>query len=34
MNLVMIKGKRPNITLISDNLYIVQEIVSVDVDKR
>ena len=31
MNLVMIKGRRPSITLISDNLYIVQEIVSMDV---
>ena len=31
MNLVMIEGRRPSITLISDNLYIVREIVSIDV---
>ena len=29
-----IKGRRPSITLISDNLYIVWEIVSIDVDVR
>ena len=34
MNLVMIKGRRPSITLISDNLYLVREIVNVDVDVR
>jgi hypothetical protein len=34
MNLVMINGKRPNITWISDNLYVVQEIVSIVVDMR
>ena len=34
MNLVMIEGRRPCITLVSDNLYIVQEIVSMDVDVR
>ena len=31
MNLVMIEGRRPCITLVSDNLYIVREIVSMDV---
>ena len=31
MNLVMIEGRRPSITLISDNLYIVREIVSIEV---
>ena len=30
----MIKGRRPSITLISDNLYIVREIVSIDVNVR
>mgnify|MGYP006263123369 FL=1 len=30
----MIKGRRPSITLISDNLYIVREIVSIDVGVR
>jgi hypothetical protein len=34
MNLMMIKGKRPNITWISDNLYVVKEIVSIDVDMK
>ena len=34
MNLVMIEGRRPSITLISDNLYIVREIVSIDVGVR
>ena len=34
MNLVMINGKRPNTTCISDNLYIVREIVSIDVGVR
>ena len=30
----MIKGRRPSIALISDNLYVVWEIVSIDVDVR
>ena len=30
----MIKGRRPSITLISDNLYVVREIVSINVDVR
>ena len=34
MNLVMIEGKRPNIMLISDNLYVIQEIVRINVDVR
>ena len=34
MNLVMIGGRRPSITMICDNLYIVREIISIDVDMR
>jgi hypothetical protein len=34
MNIVMIEGRRPSITLVSDNLYIVRKIVSMDVDVR
>jgi len=34
MNLVIIEGMRPNITSMSDNLYIVREIVSIGVDVR
>ena len=34
MNLVMIEGRRPNTTWTSDNLYLVQEIVSIDVEVR
>ena len=34
VNLVMIEGRRPSITLICDNLYIVREIVSIDVNVR
>jgi hypothetical protein len=34
MNRVMIEGRGSSITLISDNLYVVQEIVSIDVDVR
>jgi hypothetical protein len=30
----MIEGRRPNITWISDDLYAVQEIVSIVVDVR
>jgi hypothetical protein len=30
----MIKGRRPSITLMSDNLYVVREIVSINVDVR
>ena len=30
----MIEGRRPSITLISDNLYVVREIVSINVDVR
>ena len=33
-NLVRIEGRRPGITLICDNLYIVREIVSIDVNVR
>ena len=34
INLVMIEGRRPSITLVSDTLYIVRKIVSMDVDVR